>query len=251
MVLGIRPVVIKISGISMNRMHNIFENHTNFYGNVSIYPYDHYFLNFIRNTKGRLLDVGGGSGRFAIFVQDKYPTLDISVIDPSQSLLNMIEDERIKKFNGSLPDQLGLDDSQIYDYIHVKEVLHHVAGASIRESKEFVKQSLLNLKKHLNEEGILMVHELFYEGYIVPTLPRTFIFYLLKLQNSLNIKVPFNEFLLGLDVCFFTRYEFRSLLRDCGLDILDAYEGNWDNNIKKKMMLLENWGRMLFVLKKL
>ena len=231
--------------------NNFFDKHADFYGDVKPHPHDDYFIDFINTTKKReskLLDVGGGSGTFAQLVKDNCLNIDVTVVDPSKNLLDKISDEHITKIYGSLPDQIFLDSD--FDYIHVKEVLHHVTGSSIDETKKLLRESLFTLKDILKKEGFLFVHELFYESYLIPTLSRTSIFNLLLLQNKFGIKIPAKEFLAGLDVCFYGRSEFKSILNDCGFKIIGSYEEYWDNTFKKKLLFLENWGRMLFIVKK-
>lgn len=231
--------------------NNIFDTYADFYGNVKIRPYDYYFINFINKTKKRglkLVDIGGGSGTFARAVKDNCLDIGVTVIDPSKKLLNESKDERIKKIYGKLPDQIVLDSH--FDYVHVKEVFHHIVGSSIGESKELLIESLFAINKVMKNDGFLLIHELFYESYLIPTLSRTLIFYLLTLQNKLKIKVPAKEFLMDLKVCFYTRSEFKSILNDCGFEIIDFYEENWSNNFKKRALFLRNWGRMLFISKK-
>jgi len=77
------------------------------------------------------------------------------------------------------------------------------------------------------------------------------LFYVLKLQNLLGIKIPSKDFKLGLNVCFYTRHELREIFKDLEFEVVDYYEDNWKNNKFKKILLLKNWGRMCFVLQPL
>lgn len=230
---------------------NIFDKYADFYGNVKPQSYDYYFIDFIKKTKkqgSNLLDIGGGSGTFAQLVNDNCLDIDVHVVDPSKKLLDRINDERIKKIYGNLPDQIFLDSD--FDYVHVKEVLHHIVGSSIDETKELLRESLFTMKDFLKEDGFLLIHELFYESYLIPELSRTLIFNLLALQNKFGIKVPAKEFLMGLGVCFYTRPEFESILNDCGFKIIDFHEEYWGSTFKARLLFLQNWGRMLFIVKK-
>jgi len=177
--------------------------------------------------------------------------LDITVVDPSQVLLNRIPNIGINKVRGNLPDNLGLDSNLRFGYIHLREVLHHVVGHNVEDSRELVAKSLRALSSHLDDNGYIMIHEIFYEGYIIPPLSRTLIFYLLDIQQ--NIKIPINskEFLKGLRVCFYTRDEFKSLLASCGYKLMEYKIEYWANNWKKNALLINNWGRMMYIAKKL
>ena len=189
---------------------NVFDEYAEFYGCNVVRDYDYFFIDFIKeNKKASLLDVGGGSGTFASLTKDSYPKMDVVVIDPSQTLLDRISDERIRKYYGRLPDKLYLNEGVTFDYIHIKEVLHHIVGTSVSESMGLIRESLINLRKYLKDDGFIFIHELFYESILIPPLSRDFIFYISKLQNNSNLKFLPKEFLMGLVVCFYTRDEFR------------------------------------------
>jgi ubiquinone/menaquinone biosynthesis C-methylase UbiE len=231
-----------------------FDNNVTFYhyGNARIHNYDYFFIVFINNTKKNttlsLLDIGGGGGTFAKLVSNDCPNIEVTVLDTSQEMLNQINESNIKKIKGMLPDQMFLNSS--YDYIHVKEVFHHITGSSINNSKKLLKESLQNIKNVLNDDGFLLIHELFYESPVIPTSTSNTIFYLLKIQNKCGIRIFPNEFLLNLNVYFYTRSEFIKILNECGYVIIDSYEENWSNTLKKKLLFLKDWGRMVFICKK-
>jgi len=226
-----------------------FDNNTSFYNHSTIYSYDYYFLEFIKThhkPQSYFLDIGGGSGIFAAFLINNCPDIEVTVLDPSLKMLSIIDDIRIKKVQGKLPDLAQLHSK--YDYIHLKEVLHHVTGSSINKSKELLCDSLLSIKKYIKDNGFVFIHELFYESYLIPSLSRNMIFNLLTVQNKLKIKIPVSESLMGLSVCFYTRFELETLLKYCGFRIIEKREEYWEDTWKKRTALLKNWGRMLFIL---
>jgi len=232
-----------------------FNKNVNFYSKLSPQYFDYYFLNSIKTLQDQnlnLLDIGGGSGTFVKLIANHCPNISLTVLDPSEKMLSQIDDTRINTVKGKIPDQVDqvLLDSKFH-LIHVKEVFHHVTGSSIRSSKELLRESLCTIKEYLTDDGLVLIHELFYESYLIPTLSRNLIFYSLALQSKLRIKIPARQFLMDLRVCFYTRSEFRSMLGECGFEIVDYYEANWANDINKKILFLKNWGVMLFIVKKL
>ena len=151
---------------------NVFDANSEFYGRIEPSSHDYYFLKFIErtmNAKVSLLDVGGGSGIFSSLVKNTYPCIEITMIEPSYVLLNKIPNIGIKKIEGSLPNGLNIDSDLRFDYIHLREVFHHLVGSTIKDSKDLTAKSLITLKNHLDDNGYLMIHELFYEGYIIPS----------------------------------------------------------------------------------
>ena len=237
----------------MAEERTVFELHSDFYGNNNTVPYDYYFINqmkLLKTRQTRLLDVGGGSGTFAASVKEEIPQSEVTIIDPTQTLLDMITDPRIKKIKGNLPHNLNLQDATFFDFICVKEVLHHLTNSSVAGSKKLTIESLLELRDHLEDDGYLLIHELYYESPLLDTATRTMIFYALAVQNFLNIKLPSKEFLLGLEVCFYTRRELVNMVRRCGFEVVHSFDEPWGNSPKKYALLLKDWGRILLIARK-
>lgn len=232
--------------------NEFFDDHSDFYGKVQIQDYDNFFIDFIRkqnNNNKIFLDIGGGSGIFASFLKKNCNELDVFLMDPSLKMLEKNTDKTIVKFQGYFPDKLNNPNNKNFNYILLKEVLHHVTGKSIKETKALAIESLLNTKKIMADDGYLMIHELFYESYIYPQFSRTLIFYLLKFQEKFQVKFPFKEFLLGLSVCFYTRNDLEKFFKECGFIIIDSYEVDFPQNLQKKGLLLKKWGRTMYILK--
>jgi hypothetical protein len=237
----------------MESNSSIFDENAEFYGRIKPSWHDYYLLEFIkchRNTRGSLLDVGGGSGIFSTLVKNMDPSIDVTIVDPSQILLNKVPDIGIKKTRGSLPDNLNLEPDLVFGYIHLREVIHHIVGHTEKDSKDLAVKSLMILRNHLDDNGYIMIHELFYEGYIIPSISRSIIFHLLNFQNNIGIKVPSREFLNGLQVCFYARNEFNLLLASCGYRLVDQKIDFWESHWKKRALMIKKWGTMILIAKK-
>ena len=211
---------------------NEIENAIDFFdGNYSSYSRDIQkidtdLLNFIRSNCGKkFLDIGGGNGSFAISLLKIFPDLDVTIVDPSENFINIIHEEKMNKIIGYLPDKLNTEES--FDFISCNWLFHHIVGSDICNSKNLLIDSIYSIKSHLYRPGYLIVNEIYYEGYIYKTLPRTAIFYMLRLQNKLGIKIPLKYFLNNLLVCFYTRNELKQLLKECGFEIVFSKETSW------------------------
>lgn len=227
-----------------------FDKNSDFYSQPTL-SLDNYFINFIKNhdtENVNLLDIGGGNGNFSNLINENFPNINITILDPSKKLLSKIENSDITKIVGKLPNEIHVNDT--FKYIHLKEVFHHITGETVSKSKILFKRSLIRINDLLDENGFLLIHEDFYEGYLIPKLPSYLIFYLLKIQNMLNYEFPIKEFIPGLRVYFYTRRELKRTLKECGFEIVDIRLDYWDNTTKKKIMLLNEWGRILIVAKK-
>ncbi len=229
-----------------------FNENVDIYAAKQIYDYDNIFINVIisqcNKEKRRVVDIGGGSGLFASALISQNPALDISIIDPSEELLRKVAVSGIKKIIGSLPNEI--DTSSTYDFVHIKEVLHHIPGSTIAECKHNVADSLKTLNRIMDDEGYLLIHDLYYESLIYPELTRDLIYHLLHVQDKVGIRLPSPELLLGLEVCFFTRSELKQMITDSGFIIEEYHEYPWTWHTKAKLMMIRNWGRMLFVCRK-
>lgn len=220
------------------------------YGQSNFENYNKNFLDFIkdhRKDSAIFLDIGGGSGRFARLLKDKVRDIHIIIVDPSIEMLNLIDDDDITKIVGELPGPLNLPSINKADFILLEDVLHHITGKSIKISKELVIESLNQTKKQMDKNGFLLIEDIFYEGYGNLTIPRTIIFYLLRIQNIIKIRFLPKEFLLGLNVCFYTRPELFKILDQCGFKIIFSKEIQFANSLKKKALLLKNWGKISLI----
>ena len=195
-----------------------------------------------------LIDIGGGAGQFAKFLKDSIPQLDITILDPSENQLKNVNDDRLKLIRGNLPD--NLPKCQTFNYIHLKFVLHHLIGRNIKKSSENVKKSLISLRKSLKNDGLLVIQEIYHESFILPSLFRSVIFYLLKLQNAFKIKIPTEHFLLDLQACFYPRIELINMLKQCGFEIIEVKENPWPYEMLRKVLLIKKWGEVLIIAKK-
>jgi 2-polyprenyl-3-methyl-5-hydroxy-6-metoxy-1,4-benzoquinol methylase len=238
----------------MDPNQNYFNQNSKFYGNQKFLVTDNFFLKFIRRVdqKGqkKFLDIGGGSGVFSQTLSENFGDIKISIVDPSEKMLEMVKDKKIIKYRGYLPNSLNIPTSEKFDFILLKEVLHHVTGTTIDSSRTKVIESLKTITDILDSNGVVFIHELYYESYIWPTFSRTMIFWLLKIQDTINIRFLPEEFRSGLSVCFYTRDELKLILSQAEFQLIDSYEENFSNTMKKKCLFLKNWGRILLIIKK-
>lgn len=226
-------------------------NATRYGKHVSPAFYDLCFVEFMKNNpkKYTLLDVGAGSGNFVSYVRERIPEMQITALDPSMNLLNMIDDPSVRKIVGGVPDP-NLDPRERFFFIHIKEVLHHLVGKKTEESQNKVKESLSVLKDYLDDSGFMLIHEYYWETWLIPNASRTLLFFFLSVCSKLNIRLPYRAHLRGLVVCFYTRPELESILEDCGLEVVRLDQYPFSNTPLKKLLFLKRWGRMLFVVRK-
>jgi len=237
--------------LSRINIEDFFDRNVEFYGRRQVSDYDLFFVTHVQSLKAKtLLDIGGGSGTFADLVKQHLPDVEVTVVDPSQALLDKIGNQTIEKINRKLPNNLNLTTGRDFGIIHVKEVLHHVVGNSVSASKELLTESLQAIASRLADNGHLVIDEVYYESFIFPPFTRNSIFYLLRLQNSLRVRFPVYGFLKDLQVCFYTRRELLEELTKNGFCILEHREVPFASNFTKKVGLLKKWGHVIIIAKK-
>lgn len=220
-------------------------------------------IEFIKNNplQNTLLDVGAGSGQFASLVKLNFPDMQVTALDPAANLLSLIDDQSIRRVVGKLPD-LNLQTEERFFFIHVSNVLHHIVGKTISESRKIVKESLLALRDHLDDVGFLIVQEELWDSYLVPTATRSLAFHLLSIANIFNMPVPGffhhncrSRSFKGLIVCMYTASELENVLKDCGFEIMTSKIYLYQTKARtqerwEKLAFLKRWGQMLFIVRR-
>ncbi|KAK4207266.1 S-adenosyl-L-methionine-dependent methyltransferase [Rhypophila decipiens] len=132
---------------------------------------------------GEVLDLGTGTGIWAIELGDKYPNAKVTGIDLSPIQPNFVP-ENVHFFVDDLEEE-WLDEANKYDYIHVRHVVY-----SIRDREYLLQQAM----KHLKPGGYIEFQETHYatqsdDGTVSPTIPyalRDFINYLIAGMRALG-----------------------------------------------------------------
>jgi SAM-dependent methyltransferase len=244
---------------------SFFDKYATVYGRGSdagnlAFEGDRIFFQFIKENPldNTLLDVGAGAGHFASLVKLRLPDMHVTALDPSTRLLSKIEDRSIRKVTGRLPD-LNLGRGEIFSFISVLNVLHHLPGRTISDSRNLARESLFALKTHLHSRGLVLIREQLWETYFIPTATRALAFSLLSFASRLNVAVPLlaphaSESVSGLIVCMYTAAELESVLKECGFEIVQVdtyqYRTSKRGNLFKKFALLKGFGQIQFIVRK-
>ena len=160
----------------------------------------------VRDKQLSLLDVGCGDGRFikALIkegVSANYVAMDLSFNMLSNAATNL----NCKEVQLFLADafKLPLKDSLEFDVIHVDSVLHHLIGRTRGKSMKLVEKMLNILNGKLSANGVLIIEEVYYSSYLIPTITSFLVFYGLKLINFFRLDLSFTkEIRPGLEVNF-------------------------------------------------
>ena len=156
--------------------------------------------------KGRVLDVGTGSGRIAIRLARLNPALTIDAIDLSQSMLDLaVENARragVSNLRFSLGDAKQIPyDSHTFDLVLCHQLLHQIPDPLI---------ALREINRVAKPDGAILVRDVrrLPEGMMRLTLPMMCLGYSAKLREQTEA-----SFRAGL-----TYQEFCELMRQAGVE---------------------------------
>lgn len=235
----------------MDHQVHVFQHHAHHYTRDEERRFQVRFAEFIaEKAAGRrvsLVDVGGGSGTFARLALSK-ADVDVTIMDPSEAMLAQLDEPRVRKRVGRLPDDVA--EGAPHDFLHVSQVFHHLVGPTVRQSRRSCAASLKALHDALADDGYLLVSEQYYESFLMPRFTRWAIFWLLRIQNKLRIRLPREDFLMDLLVCFYTRADLDKLLGEAGFVTLHERSGVAKVAPLERLVLLRRRGIRHLVLVK-
>jgi SAM-dependent methyltransferase len=135
-----------------------------------------------------------------------------------------------------------------FDLIHIDSVLHHLVGNTRDKSMQLANLFCNQIIDRLSENGSLVVEEVYYVSYLLPTISSSLIFYGLKLLNLLHIDASkiMNEFNPGLEVNFLGDKEIEKLLGSYGTVYL-IKKTPWPRPKLYRFLLLKDLGHITYL----
>lgn len=168
----------------------------------------------------RFLDVGGGTGRFADQLLERYPRATGTVLDSSERLLagNRPHDRKTL-INDSVERLAELFAPGEFDLICFHWLLHHLVFSSWSGSRLAMVKALGAARELLSERGRVSLFENMYDGLLIDGMPGFLIFTLTssKLLSPLLKGLGANT--AGVGVCFQSRRQWKQLLTRAGCTI--------------------------------
>ncbi|MEH6403899.1 MAG: class I SAM-dependent methyltransferase [Sneathiella sp.] len=116
----------------------------------------------LNKSEPKGLDVGGGMGKFASAIIEAIPRAQIKIVDPSS-----LAEKSCVKTSGlqfQRADFLNFETDERYDFIIFKTVLHHLVGPNEKTTRKFQIDALNKARHLLNDNGVIIVEENFYES---------------------------------------------------------------------------------------
>ena len=209
---------------------------------------DPIMIDFIRNhasSDDKILEVGGGSGAFLDLVLENTcikEAYDMELV--YEAYKNQVNKD-ICLMGGNALDIPFKDCS--FEWVVVKNLLHHLVGKTRRESKTFVKRAVEELTRVTKDGGYIII----LDQYNKHKLFSSIIFYLTLFFSVFSIS--FKSFGWGKNVIvsFLTPDETRDLLTGAGdVEMVLSRENRLDVSRKwKYTLLMSNIGRILLIVK--
>jgi len=206
--------------------------------------------NYIKGGS-RFLDLGCGDGTLIKSSNSVIADFQFLGTDVSHEMIKMAQDN----LRGINVDFIVCDGFYLpikneirFDFIHSAYVLHHLIGPTKGKSLKLVAKLLRILRQRLSDNGILIIQEVYYDSYIIPSVTSGLLFYMLKLFNflKLDISALIKEFQLGLEVNFMHTSEIKNLLEQLEGTVRMVGKDRWVIPLLGRMLLLRDQGSVTF-----
>jgi SAM-dependent methyltransferase len=178
------------------------------------------------------LDVGGGNGRFADQLLERFPLARGTVLDNSETLLARNKpDPRKTRVLGSADDLSGIRGP--FDLISMHWLLHHLVGDTYRATRLNQRNALASLARLLSHRGRVSVFENDYVGWLPDPYP-TWAIYMFTSSRALTpVARALGANTAGTGVCFNSESGWRRTIDAAGLDLIDRAEpDSWRRRIQ-------------------
>ena len=207
---------------------------------------DPLMIDFVRShasSEDKILEVGGGNGAFLDLVLENTSIKEVYNVE-------LVYDTYKKQVNGGICLMGGnaLDlpfKESSFDWVVIKNLLHHLVGGTRRESKENAKRSVKELTRVTKDGGYILI----LDQYNKHKLFSSVIFYLTLFFSVFSIS--FKSFGWGKNVIvsFLTPGETRNFLAGAGdVEIVLNRENRLDVSRKwKYTLLMSNVGRLVVI----
>ena len=188
------------------------------------------FLLLERLSEGKpfeILDLGGGNGLFVDQLLARFPNSHATILDVSASLLAKNSPSDRKQLIHSsielIPDILA---GRRFDYITLNWVLHHLVGNSYRACGENCLNTLIQCRERLKPNGLLIVTENMFDGYLGSNLAAYIIYAITATRWPWFVRFAGRFFnTAGVGVCFRSRRAWRQMFAQAGFDVVAFQQG--------------------------
>ncbi|MGH8249499.1 MAG: class I SAM-dependent methyltransferase [Steroidobacteraceae bacterium] len=177
------------------------------------------------------LDIGGGNGRFADQLLERYPRARGTVLDNSELLLARNKSHPQKTLLACSAGELDSIRDR-FDLVSLHWLLHHLVGDSYAATQTNQRRALASLNGLLTERGRISVFENDYQGWAPDPIPTWLIYVVTASRPLAPLARALGANTAGVGVCFNSQKTWRNLMKEAGLQLIDHAEPDtWKRRI--------------------
>jgi SAM-dependent methyltransferase len=183
-----------------------------------------------RNTL-KILDIGGGSGYFALAIQEYFnnQSCEVIVVDATHyDTWNLFAD-KVTFLNQSVDELNQIFTEQNFDLVFANRVFHHFIRDSWKSSINGMSGIMKSIAFILKPDGYFCITDHFFDGLVYDEASSRIIYMLSSCKWKPVIAVCNKAGVdsAGVGVCFLSRKLWVKLLFDAGFEIEKIIEQNW------------------------
>jgi len=215
-------------------------------------------LGFNVHSVFSVLDVGGGTGFFVSALKAEFPHGDATILDLDEASVIKGMNLGLTAIHGSIIEPPAAILSRKFDVISFNLVLHHIIGDTDSSTVDLQRRALCQACTLLTNGGRLFVHEICYEGRLVPDSSALLIYQIsssrrfsraLRFVGKISPALRSNT--AGIGVRFRPASGWVSLAGTLGLQVIGACEGGPEGHslLRKTLLLIREVRRCSLVLR--
>jgi SAM-dependent methyltransferase len=171
----------------------------------------------------RIIDIGGGSGYFAVALSDYFANLncEVVVLDTTEYDTWTKYADKVTFVKGSADDLDKLFEKNSFDLVFANRVFHHFVRNSWRDTIAGMFNIMKQITALLKEDGCLCMVELFYNGLFFDSASSKLIYFFtsIKLSFLASLFRKLKAKSAGIGVCFLSKKMWLRLFFYSGLAV--------------------------------
>jgi SAM-dependent methyltransferase len=203
-------------------------------------------LNFDGARAFSVLDVGGGVGFFCDALRVVYPNVRVTILDLDETSVIEARKHGFEAIHGSIIDPPSEILGRRFDVVSFNLVLHHIISSDEGGTAALQRSALDRARSLLTEIGRIFVHEICYEGRVVPDLTGRLIYGVTSSQvlsgivsGIARIAPSLRANTAGVGVRFRPAVGWVNLVQSLGFEVIGTREGGPEgHSVARRSLLL-------------
>jgi trans-aconitate methyltransferase len=182
---------------------------------------------FVKDRHFNVLDLGGGNGFFADRLLEHFPNSAMTMLGTSSDLLAKNQpSDRKELIHGSIEYMTDIFPGRTFDCITVNWVFHHLVGNSYRACWNHCLDTLTKRKELLKPNGLVIVAENMFDGYLGANLPSHLIYAITSTAWPWFVRLASRFFnTAGVGVCFQSHRAWRHMFAEAEFEVIAFHRG--------------------------